>query len=121
MTETIAPPTAKPIHHWIGGKSVSSTSGRSGPVWNPATGDQTGAVGFATVEEVDAAVQAAKKASETWRGVSLSRRAELFFRIRQLIDEHRADIARFLSSYVDNLVDANGGATIQPGQLITLP
>src|SRR5436190_13823967 len=97
MTETIAPPQAKPIHHWIGGKSVEGTSGRSGPVWNPATGEQSGAVDFATVEEVDAAVQAAKKAFETWREVSLSRRAELFFRIRKLVDEHRADIARFLT------------------------
>ncbi|HSS72625.1 MAG TPA: CoA-acylating methylmalonate-semialdehyde dehydrogenase [Gaiellaceae bacterium] len=97
MTETIAPPTAKPIHHWIGGKSVPSTSGRSGPVWNPATGEQTGAVDFATVEEIDAAVRTAKEAFTTWRSVSLSRRAELFFKIRQLVDEHRADIARFLT------------------------
>jgi malonate-semialdehyde dehydrogenase (acetylating)/methylmalonate-semialdehyde dehydrogenase len=97
MTETIAPPTAKPIHHWIGGKSVKGRSGRSGPVWNPATGEQTGAVDFATVEEVDVAVQAAKEAFKTWRSVSLSRRAELFFRIRELVHDHREDIARFLT------------------------
>jgi malonate-semialdehyde dehydrogenase (acetylating) / methylmalonate-semialdehyde dehydrogenase len=97
MTETIAPPSVKSIHHWIGGNSVPSTSGRSGPVWNPATGEQTGAVDFATVEDVDAAVQTAKEAFTSWREVSLARRAELFFRIRQLVDEHRADIARFLT------------------------
>src|SRR3954466_15784178 len=97
MTETIAPPTAKPIHHWIGGKSVPGTSGRSGPVWNPATGEQSGAVDFATVEEIDAAVQAARQAFTTWREVSVARRAELFFKIRQLFDEHRADLARFLT------------------------
>jgi malonate-semialdehyde dehydrogenase (acetylating) / methylmalonate-semialdehyde dehydrogenase len=97
MTETIAPPTAQPIHHWIGGKSVPSTSGRSGPVWNPASGEQTGAVDFATAEEVDAAVRAARQAFTTWREISLARRAELFFRIRQLADQHRADIARFLT------------------------
>ena len=98
MTETIAAPAkVKPIHHWIGGKSVPSSSGRSGPVWNPATGEQSGAVDLATVEEVDAAVQTARKAFETWREVSLSRRAELFFKIRQLVHEHRADIARFLT------------------------
>src|SRR5258707_4347131 len=98
MTETIAaPPKAKPIHHWIGGKSVPGTSGRSGPVWNPATGEQSGAVDFATVEELDAAVQTAKEAFTSWRHVSLARRAELFFKIRQLFDEHRADIARFLT------------------------
>jgi malonate-semialdehyde dehydrogenase (acetylating)/methylmalonate-semialdehyde dehydrogenase len=97
MTETIAPPTAKPIHHWIGGKSVPSSSGRSGPVWNPATGEHSGAVDFATVEEIDAAVQVAKETFTTWREVSLARRAELFFKIRQLLDEHRGDIARFLT------------------------
>ena len=97
MTETIAPPQAKPIHHWIGGKSVPGTSGRSGPVWNPATGEQTGAVDFATVEEVDAAVRTAKEAFTTWRAVSLAKRAELFFAIRELVHEHRADIARFLT------------------------
>src|SRR6266545_2529264 len=63
MTETIAaPPKAKPIHHWIGGKTLPGTSGRSGPAWNPATGEQTGAVDFATPEEVGAAVKAAKEA-----------------------------------------------------------
>jgi malonate-semialdehyde dehydrogenase (acetylating)/methylmalonate-semialdehyde dehydrogenase len=99
MTETIAaPPKAKPIHHWIGGKSVPGTSGRSGPVWNPATGEQTGAVDFATPEEVDAAVKAAKEAFVSWRAVSLARRAELFFRIRELVNEHREDIARFLTA-----------------------
>ena len=97
MTETIAPPQAKPIHHWIGGTSVPGTSGRNGPVWNPATGEQTGAVDFATVEEVDAAVRTAKEAFTTWRAVSLAKRAELFFAIRELVHEHRADIARFLT------------------------
>jgi malonate-semialdehyde dehydrogenase (acetylating)/methylmalonate-semialdehyde dehydrogenase len=98
MTETIAPPQAKPIHHWIGGKSVEGTSGRSGPVWNPATGEQTGAVDFATVEEIVAAVHAAKEAFTTWRSVSLARRAELFFRIRELVHQHREDIARLLTA-----------------------
>src|SRR5581483_3095256 len=98
MTETLAPPQVKPIHHWIGGKTVEGTSGRSGPVWNPATGEQTGSVDFASVEEVDAAVRAAEEAFKSWRSVSLSRRAELFFRIRELVHEHREDIARILTA-----------------------
>jgi malonate-semialdehyde dehydrogenase (acetylating)/methylmalonate-semialdehyde dehydrogenase len=99
MTETIAaPPKTKPIHHWIGGTTVPGASGRSGSVWNPATGEQTGAVDFATVEEVDAAVAAAKDAFASWRAVSLARRAELFFRIRELLHQHREDIARLLTA-----------------------
>src|SRR5690242_21851875 len=85
------------ISHWIDGQRVEGTSGRSGPVYNPATGEQTGEVDFATVEEIDAAVQAAKRAFASWRTVSLSRRTELFFRIRELFREHTDDLARFLT------------------------
>ncbi|MEX2645445.1 MAG: aldehyde dehydrogenase family protein, partial [Gaiellaceae bacterium] len=99
MTEVIeAPAAVEPIHHWIGGRSVPGKSGRSGPVWNPATGEQTGAVDFATVDEVDAAVAAAKEAFASWRSVSLSKRLDLFFKIRHLVYEHREDIARFLTA-----------------------
>jgi malonate-semialdehyde dehydrogenase (acetylating)/methylmalonate-semialdehyde dehydrogenase len=86
------------IQHWIGGRSVAGTSGRSGPVFNPATGTQSGVVDFASVEEVDAAVQAARAALPGWRALSLSRRTELFFRIRAIMDEHREDLARLLTA-----------------------
>jgi malonate-semialdehyde dehydrogenase (acetylating)/methylmalonate-semialdehyde dehydrogenase len=86
------------INHWIGGALVPGTSGRTGPVFNPATGRQTGAVDFASVEEVDRAVAAAKGAFPAWRAVSLSRRQELMFRIRQLVSERREEIARFLTA-----------------------
>jgi malonate-semialdehyde dehydrogenase (acetylating)/methylmalonate-semialdehyde dehydrogenase len=99
MTEVIeAPAAVKPIHHWIGGRSVPGTTGRSGPVYNPATGEQAGSVDFASVEEVDAAVAAAKEAFPSWRAVSLSRKTEIFFRIRHLVSERRESIARFLTA-----------------------
>jgi malonate-semialdehyde dehydrogenase (acetylating)/methylmalonate-semialdehyde dehydrogenase len=99
MTELIdAPSAVKPITHWIGGASRKGGSGRSGAVYNPATGVQTGAVDFASVEEIDAAVQAAKQAFPAWRALSVGRRAELFFRIRELFDAHREDLARLLTA-----------------------
>jgi len=85
------------ITHWIDGTPVEGTSGRSGPVFNPATGVQSAAVDFASPEEVDAAVQAAKRAFESWRTVSLSRRTEIFFRIRELVHDHSDDLARALT------------------------
>src|SRR4029079_9903653 len=96
MTELATPPVGEStgttrISHWIGGRSVAGTSGRSGPVYNPATGRQSGAVDFATAAEVDDAVQAAKAAFATWRTVSLAKRAELFFRIRELLHERREE------------------------------
>jgi malonate-semialdehyde dehydrogenase (acetylating) / methylmalonate-semialdehyde dehydrogenase len=98
MTETVEAPSAlKAINHWIGGRTYAGRSGRSGAVYNPATGAQTGVVDFASAEEVDSAVQAAKTAFESWRTISLSRRAELFFRIHQIFDAHRAELAHHLT------------------------
>ncbi|MFL6017803.1 MAG: aldehyde dehydrogenase family protein, partial [Gaiellaceae bacterium] len=78
--------------------SVAGASGRSGAVYNPATGRQTGEVDFASIEEVQRAVAAAQAAFPAWRATSLSKRADLFFRIRALFDAHRDDIARLLTA-----------------------
>jgi malonate-semialdehyde dehydrogenase (acetylating)/methylmalonate-semialdehyde dehydrogenase len=110
--ETAAPTDVERITHWIGGRRAPGTSGRSGAVYNPATGKQTGEVDFASVEEVDAAVQAAKKAFPAWRALSIARRAELFFRIRELLHDRREEMARILTSeHGKVLSDALGEVT----------
>jgi malonate-semialdehyde dehydrogenase (acetylating)/methylmalonate-semialdehyde dehydrogenase len=86
------------IPHWIGGKRVDGASGRSGPVFDPALGVQSGAVDLASVDEIDAAVRNAAEAWESWRTVSLAKRAELFFRIRELFHAHREDLAKLLTA-----------------------
>jgi malonate-semialdehyde dehydrogenase (acetylating)/methylmalonate-semialdehyde dehydrogenase len=102
----------KPIHHWIDGASVEGASGRTGPVFNPATGLQTGAVDLATVAEVDVAVQAAKAAFSSWRGVSLAKRAELMFNIRELVHARKEQIAKLLvAEHGKVLSDAMGEVT----------
>ncbi|HVD26566.1 MAG TPA: CoA-acylating methylmalonate-semialdehyde dehydrogenase [Gaiellaceae bacterium] len=85
------------VSHWIGGQIVPGESGRSGPVYNPAQGIQTKEVDFASVEEVDRAVQTAKQAYEAWRAVSLSKRQDLFFTIRDLFHRRKDDIAAILT------------------------
>jgi malonate-semialdehyde dehydrogenase (acetylating) / methylmalonate-semialdehyde dehydrogenase len=86
------------IEHWIGGKRVASRSGRSCPVYDPATGAQQAEVGLADREEVDDAVAAAADAYPAWRRSSMSRRAEIMFRFRHLLDEQRGEIAAAVSS-----------------------
>jgi malonate-semialdehyde dehydrogenase (acetylating) / methylmalonate-semialdehyde dehydrogenase len=115
MTEVAEAPGAERAHelkritHWIVGQPITGTSGRSGPVYNPAKGVQTAEVDFASPEEIDRAVQAAKEAFSSWRAVSLSRKTEIFFRIRKLVDEHREDIARILTAeHGKVLTDAMG-------------
>ncbi len=86
------------ISHWIGGRSVVGESGRSSPVFDPATGEQTGAVDLASVAEVDAAVDRAAEAFGAWRATSLSRRAEVLFRARALLDARRKELAAIITA-----------------------
>jgi malonate-semialdehyde dehydrogenase (acetylating)/methylmalonate-semialdehyde dehydrogenase len=103
MTTLATPPTGTGaqttdrVHHWINGAPRPGTSGRSGPVYNPATGELARQVDFASVEEVDAAVAAAKAAFPAWRATSISKRTEIMFRIRNLVEQHRAEIAAHLT------------------------
>jgi len=86
-------PTPGRISHWIGGRVVPGNSGREGPVYDPATGRLTKEVDFASVEEVDAAVAAAKAAFPAWRATSLSKRTDVMFKIRNLVENHRKELA----------------------------
>ncbi len=86
------------IHHLIDGEDVVTTSGRSGPVSNPATGGQTGEVGFASVEEVDRAVASARVAFDEWRNVSIARRTKLLHEFRSLVVANADEIAARLTA-----------------------
>jgi len=88
----------KTISHWIDGKVVAGTSGQRWPVYNPATGEQTGAADLASAAEVDAAVETAAGAFRAWRSSSLAQRATVLFAFRELIDRHRADIAAMITA-----------------------
>jgi malonate-semialdehyde dehydrogenase (acetylating) / methylmalonate-semialdehyde dehydrogenase len=97
------------ITHYIDGRRVPGASGRSGPVYNPARGVQSGNVDFASTEEVDAAVASAKAAFPAWRAMSLARRVEILFRMRELFAQHRDELAAIITSeHGKVLSDASG-------------
>jgi len=85
------------IDHWIDGHTVASTSGRAGKIFDPATGQVQGEVGFADVSEIDKAVAVAKAALPAWRATNLSRRAEIMFHMRELVAANRKEIASLLT------------------------
>jgi malonate-semialdehyde dehydrogenase (acetylating)/methylmalonate-semialdehyde dehydrogenase len=86
------------VSHWIGGRSVAGTSGREGAVYDPATGVLTRHVDFASSDEVAAAVAAAKAAYPAWRATSLSKRTDIMFKIRNLVDQRRHELAAHLTA-----------------------
>jgi malonate-semialdehyde dehydrogenase (acetylating)/methylmalonate-semialdehyde dehydrogenase len=85
------------INHWVGNRTVPGTSGRTGKVFNPATGEQQAEVDLASSAEVDAVVAASKAAATAWRSTNMSRRAEVMFRMRELLDANRKELAAILT------------------------
>jgi malonate-semialdehyde dehydrogenase (acetylating)/methylmalonate-semialdehyde dehydrogenase len=105
MTQVAEPSTTQSgspapgrVSHWIGGRLVAGTSGREGPVYDPATGALARHVDLASATEVDAAVAAAKAALPAWRATSLSKRTDIMFKIRNLVETHRTELAAHLTS-----------------------
>ncbi len=96
--DTVTKGAVARLGHYVNGQRVEGTSQRSGPVFNPALGVQTATVDFASVEEVDRVVAAAKAAFPAWRATSLARRAEIMFRVRELVYQHREDLGRLITA-----------------------
>ncbi|MFA5775737.1 MAG: CoA-acylating methylmalonate-semialdehyde dehydrogenase [Ilumatobacteraceae bacterium] len=87
----------KRVSHWINNKVVAGTSGKTSKIWNPATGEHQADVDLASTRDVDVAVAAAKAAFPAWRATNLSRRAEIMFHIRELVEANRKEIASLLT------------------------
>jgi malonate-semialdehyde dehydrogenase (acetylating)/methylmalonate-semialdehyde dehydrogenase len=85
------------INHWIDGKPWDQKPGRTGTVYDPATGVAQDEVALASEAEVDAAVVAAKAAFPAWRETAVTRRQNVMFAYRELVVAHREDIAKILT------------------------
>ncbi|MFC5831017.1 CoA-acylating methylmalonate-semialdehyde dehydrogenase [Nonomuraea insulae] len=86
------------VKHWIDGALADGDSARASELFNPATGEVSGHVALAAVSDVDAAVAAAVAAFPAWRDASLTRRAGVLFRYRELMYAHRDELASLISS-----------------------
>ena len=86
------------ISHWIGGKPWAGEADRRGDVYNPATGQVTGQVDFASENEVNAAVAAAAQALPGWRATSLSKRTTVLFSFRELVKSHVPELAELITA-----------------------
>ena len=84
----------------IGGEWVDSAGGETMEVLNPATGEVIAEVPKANADDVDRAVQAAKKALVEWRETTPGERAEMLLKLADAIDEHTDELAELESRNV---------------------
>ncbi len=89
---------SKHISHWIGGRAWDGAAQRRGDIYDPATGQVTGTVDFASAAVAGDAVAAAAKALPGWRSFSLAKRTSVLFAFRELINARRGDLAELISA-----------------------
>lgn len=100
------------LGHYIGGSLRAGSSGRTGTVFNPATGDITASVALASKQEMQAAIRAAKDALPAWSATPPLQRARVMFRFKALLDEHIGELAAIITSeHGKVLSDARGEVT----------
>ena len=100
------------VSHWINGEISDEDSGRHGEIFNPATGLVTGTVAFADPATVDHAVAVAKKAFDQWRHSSLTKRVQVLFAFRELVNTHKEEIAALITAQHGKVLsDASGEVT----------
>ena len=100
------------ITHWINGKPWGGVSERSGDVFDPATGAISARVDFASTEVMNEAIATAKAAFPHWRDTSLTKRVQIMFAFRELLNARKGEIAALITAeHGKVLSDALGEVT----------
>ena len=100
------------VEHVVGGKEFSGASERTAPVFDPALGVPTKQVRLASTADMDAAVQVAEKALPGWAGLSMTKRTQIVFRFRELLEAKKGELAEIITSeHGKVLSDAMGEIT----------
>ena len=89
--------TTERVTHWIDGRLWDGSAQRHGDVYDPATGQITKTVDFATGDDVATAVAAALTAFESWGRSTLAKRMEVLFRFRELLNANKTELAAIIT------------------------
>ena len=102
------------VSNWINGEIQEAQSDRWADVFDSATGEKCAQVVMSTEADVDAALAAAKAALPGWSSTSVLRRARVMFKLKELIERDRAEIAKLIAQEHGKVLhDADG--SIQRG------
>jgi malonate-semialdehyde dehydrogenase (acetylating) / methylmalonate-semialdehyde dehydrogenase len=89
--------TTEQIAHWVGGRERPGRSGRTGDVHDPALGRVVRQVPMASADEVDEVVRVAREAAAAWAGTSLSRRTQVLFAFREILNARKEELAAVIT------------------------
>ncbi|KUI30025.1 CoA-acylating methylmalonate-semialdehyde dehydrogenase [Mycobacterium sp. GA-2829] len=100
------------VQHWFNNEIFAGESSATAPVTNPATGEVTGQVALASVEDANAVIEAAAAAFPAWRDTSLAKRTQILFNFRELLNARKGELAAIITAeHGKVLSDALGEVT----------
>ena len=91
--------------HLVDGKPFAGSGGRTGDVLNPATGEVSKQVAFASADDVRVAIASAQRAFPAWAATPPARRAQVMFNFRALLHEHMQELAEIVSCEHGKTID----------------
>ena len=101
------------IEHFVDGKVFKGTSKRTGKVFNPATGEKSSEVKFATTDDVNKAVSVAKKAFINWSQKTPLFRARVLFKFKELIEKNSDELIKIIVSEHGKIYEDAKGSLIR--------
>lgn len=100
------------VMHFINGAQVANSSNRTGKVFNPALGQVIREVSLAETKDAKAAIQAAENAFPSWRDTSLTKRQQIMFNFREILNSSKEELAAIVTQeHGKTLPDALGEVT----------
>ncbi|NHI16274.1 CoA-acylating methylmalonate-semialdehyde dehydrogenase [Microbacterium excoecariae] len=108
------------IGHWIDGGHRPSTSGRTAPVFNPATGAPQANVALADQAEIDEAIASAQRGFETWSGYSIAKRQSVLFAFRELLNARKGELAEIITREHGKVVSDAMGEILRGQEVVEL-
>ncbi len=102
----------KTVPHFINGKEFAGDSSRTAPVFDPALGFETKRVALADQKDIATAIASAKNAFPSWRDTPLSKRQQVLFNFRELLNNKKNELAELITSEHGKVIsDALGEIT----------
>jgi malonate-semialdehyde dehydrogenase (acetylating)/methylmalonate-semialdehyde dehydrogenase len=108
------------VSHWIDGAERPSTSGRTAPIFNPATGAVQARVALADEAEIDEAIASAKRGFDVWSQYSIAKRQTVMFAFRELLNSRKRELAEIITSEHGKVVSDAMGEILRGQEVVEL-
>ena len=119
MTDPVMTST-RVISHWIDGEERASTSGRTAPVYNPATGAVSAQVALADRADIDRALESAARGYKVWSSYSIAKRQTVLFAFRELLNARRGELAEIITSEHGKVISDAMGEILRGQEVVEL-